>query len=475
MSAIPEINLIPIQFSDGIQSHTYGELISQSRNRDLWCLTFKTWERALTSIGWQQTMQIWTHVYRQHATCTYMYDLVFKIELTKEYNKAGTKFNMVRVCTTDNPQQYHIITAEEYMNAKQFMACGYLVTMGDDGLVTTEKFKKFTPPIPDKYAKFTTLGHHIYLYYPPTYTEPEHVIYRGEIATRNRHGNLLSGRDRTATFQITHRIQNPHDGFPFTSGSIYSKGNNLFLHSYSNTRNKFDQHHKLDILHDGESTVLNTYTRDTEVEVGCYPEWVTWDSVDCGYLVLDYDYSFDGICIGHGTDASSQYSNSFYEAHPPNYMRWTNRRLTYRAPDGLVREVRILDAFFDMDIENMAMLSASIVSIEYSYQIPHWLSALLTCYYHFDRTQMTLVPISITLVDFCNWKPSAYTMSNDNQMVIINRDQAPLAILGPQPDPTEHSGLADILPPELVDIVHFYCKQPVPYVMTHELTDILHG
>ncbi len=471
---LTDFDLINIQFSDGHRSDTYGKLICQSRNRDLWCLTFEVPD--IIHVLNPNSNTVWTHVYRLRPNVTYMYDLVFKVELTKEYNTSATKFNKVRVCTTDTPKQYHIITTNT--KSKKFMACGYLVNIGDDGIVTTEKFKKLTPPDSDMYAKFTTFGPCVFIYYPPRHSGLEHIIYRGEIITRNSHGKLLCGRDRTMTFRITHQIRNPLDGSPylFTQGSIYSKDDNLYLHTYSNPCYRdgyaFDQHHMLDTLNYGEYTILNTYIRNIHVEVGRYPEWVTFYHSGKGYFVLEYDYSLDGVSIGYGPDASSQYSNSFYEVHPYNYMRWTNRRVTYHAPDKSISNVRILDVFTDMEIENMSMLSDYIISIEYSYRIPHGLFAHLTCYYHFDRSMMALIPISITLVDsFVNWKPTSKG-TNDNQGVIINREHTkPLAMLSPSLDISD-ADLVDILPSHLVDLVIKYTRHRVPYTMAHELTTI---
>ena len=161
MTTNPEFNLINIQFSDGLQSHTYGDLICQSWNQDLWCLTFKIHNRDYQSMLWKQPANIWTHVYRRRPNVAYMFDLVFKVDLSNVYNKPGTKFDKVRICTTDSPTHYHLITTNT--RNKQFMACGYLVTIGDDIPAKLEKFKKISAP-QEGFAKMTTLGNHGSLY-----------------------------------------------------------------------------------------------------------------------------------------------------------------------------------------------------------------------------------------------------------------------------------------------------------------------
>ncbi len=462
-------DLIKVKFSDGFDTiYQNTTIISQTWNQDLWCITFKE-----TPSVYIPMLGIWTHVYkchvyRSHPTDTNSFDLVFKVDMTYEHKYANCTFNQVHVCTTSSQAHYHLITTNT--KSALFNGSGYLITLGTDNTVTVDRFRKIQHPEQQWITRLLTYGPHVYLYYRAD-NHTTHVISRGNIPLYSNKGTLLKGRDKRIKYTTFYSFCDA-EHISSSHGHVHINNHILYIWTYRlpsvNFRNVFDSHRTLDLV-TGESTILNTYIRDLKYpEYGPYPEYVAFDKVDNGYFIFEHDYSINGIGIGSGPDAGHRYSEWLLTNHSPGDTNWVNPKLSYLKPDGTKVNVTILSAFvFDRFCGDtcIAVLSESVVSIEFS----SWDrsgSVYTTIFYHFDRTLMTLTPITMTQHDMFAY--DGYSIPVNGIVMFKNE----VAVLQPHvPNPCI-SALNEYLPVELVDIIHAYNNHTVPPVLYHGITKL---
>lgn len=469
---IPPYDILNFKFSDNFGPEKYT-ILSQTWNQDLWCITFTRY----VQFHYSPRTDIWTHVYRRNTVDSTSFDLVFKVDMTNEHKSANSTFNQVHVCTTSSQAQYHLITTNT--KSALFNGRGYLITLGPDNTVTVDRFSKIQHPEQQWIAKLLTHGPHVYLYYR-TNNHATHVISRGEIPIYSNKGILLKGRDKRIKYSPFYSFNDDDSvASPYVRGQIRINGNIMHIETFTQPsgtiHNVFNSHRTLD-LQTGECTLVNTYIRDLKYpEYGPYPEYVAFVKVDNGYLILEHDYSINGVGIGSGPDAGHQYSEWLLTNHSQGNTYWVNPKLSYRKPDGSTVPVTILSAFvFESfgDDQCLAVLSDSVVSIKYSNKIRPGQYAHTNIFYHFDRQHMTLTPFTMTQEDtFGNTRQLIYESNTDDDIITCLNGMNLAKVQPHVPNPSI-SSLNEYLPVELVDIIQSYCDHSVPPVIYHNVTKI---
>jgi hypothetical protein len=456
-------------FSDNLTKEMDTTILSQTWNQDLWCITFQNYIPSY----YRPRSEIWAHVYRRHPSDTTSFDLVFKVDMTKEHKSANSTFNQVHVCTTSSQALYHLITTNT--KSALFNGRGYLITLGPDNTVTVDRFSKIQHPEQQWITRLLTYGPHVFLYYRVN-NKQIHVISRGEIPLYSNKGILLKGRDKRIKYSTVYSFSDPeHIASPHVHGHVHIKGHIMRIETFTQAsgiiHNVFNSQRTLDLV-TCESTILNTYTRDLKYTP--YPEYVAFDNVDNGYFILEHDYTINGIGIGSGSDAGHQYSEWLLTNYRPGDTYWVNPKLSYLKPDGSIVPVAILSAFiFDRLYHDhcLAVLSDSVVSIKYSNNIRPAQNAYTTIFYHFDRQQMALTPFTMTQYDSLGGTMQLVYNSNTNNDLIVVSNKS-LAVLQPHVPNPSISALNEYLPVELVDIIHTYYDHTVPTVLYHNVTKI---
>ncbi len=420
-------HLAKYTFSDNFNQFNEHRIINMTVNNDLMCLYS-------TCIANNAN---YARVYRQHPGSNVYYTFMFAIDMTQQImQQIMQNTAYLHVLTIGgNPNVYHIIAS----NSTKLIA-GFAIFINDGNPVIIDTFTSLQPDKLINYIYVT--GSYIYAV---GCTADSSYVIKTHVPHRNPGGQKLKPKDKplkwTIVFECDYKL--------YTSD--FASQNIVFTCTCTQNGTRFVNKYILNTADDTVTCSSHTYA----CERTTYYRTYTMNSLYDGHFILQDNNIINGHYIGTNDDAHNTWSNHHDFYHTADNPCWTVPELSWIKPDGSSHMITILTALSLPYFESFSFISPDVLRITWHNELGSRIRVL----YHFDPDALTATPIMYV-------NDATFTKTHLMQTLVHTDDM--LCLLSREPIITKddiHTWLEPILPNELCELVHGYCRPVLPVII----------